>query len=213
MNTIISKPTIGTQNPIDRQIASSYRSAFASHAEKLGGFILRYGLVAILLYFGAYKFTTEEAQGIAPLVAHSPLFNWLQASFGTQGISNLIGSSEIVIALLIATRPFSARLSSIGSILAVGTFLPTLSFVLGSYAEPGLDKRCGLFCTRVQLCVSKCDAQNILVAAGNETLPSISSRPNRSTASWTAVATRRRAVKSASIWGAALPVLSISPTS
>src|ERR1700751_144975 len=115
MNTIISKPTIGTQNPIDRQIASSYRSAFSSHAEKLGSFILRYGLVAILLYFGAYKFTTEEAQGIAPLVAHSPLFNWLQASFGTQGISNLIGSSEIVIALLIATRPFSARLSSIGS--------------------------------------------------------------------------------------------------
>jgi uncharacterized membrane protein YkgB len=31
----------------------------------------------MLLYFGAYKFTTEEAQGIAPLVAHSPLFNWL----------------------------------------------------------------------------------------------------------------------------------------
>jgi uncharacterized membrane protein YkgB len=65
---------------------SSCRSTFASHAEKLGGFILRYGLVAILLYFGAYKFTAEEAQGIAPLVAHSPLFNWLQALLGTQGI-------------------------------------------------------------------------------------------------------------------------------
>jgi reactive chlorine resistance protein C len=130
MNTIISKPTIGTQNPPDRQTASSYRSAVASHAEKLGGFILRYGLVAILLYFGAYKFTTEEAQGIAPLVAHSPLFNWLQASLGTQGISNVIGSSEIVIALLIATRPFLARLSSIGSIFAVGIFLATLSFLV-----------------------------------------------------------------------------------
>ena len=106
MNTIISKPTICTQSPTDRQIASGYRSAFASRAEKLGGFILRYGLVAILLYFGAYKFTTEEAQGIAPLVAHSPLFNWLQDSLGSQGISDVIGSSEIVIALLIATRPF-----------------------------------------------------------------------------------------------------------
>jgi reactive chlorine resistance protein C len=130
MNTIINEPTIGSQNPTDRQIASSYRSAFSSHAEKLGSFILRYGLVAILLYFGAYKFTTEEAQGIAPLVAHSPFFNWLQALLGTQAISNVIGSSEIVIALLIATRPFSARLSSIGSVLAVGTFLATLSFLV-----------------------------------------------------------------------------------
>jgi reactive chlorine resistance protein C len=50
-------------------------------------------------------------------------------------ISNVIGSSEIVIALLIATRPFSARLSSIGSVLAVGTFLATLSFLV---TTPGI---------------------------------------------------------------------------
>lgn len=102
---------------------------FAAHTETIGGFITRYGLVAILLYFGAYKLTTEEAQGIAPLVAHSPLCNWLQAFLGPQGVSNVIGSSEIVIALLIAARPFSARLSSIGSFLVVGTFLVTLSFL------------------------------------------------------------------------------------
>ena len=42
----------------------------------------------------------------------------------------MIGSSEIVIALLIAARPFSARLSSIGSILAGGTLLDTLSFLV-----------------------------------------------------------------------------------
>ena len=58
---ITAEPTIGTQNPTDRQIAFSYRSAFSSHAEKLGSFILRYGLVAILLYFGAYKFTASDA--------------------------------------------------------------------------------------------------------------------------------------------------------
>jgi reactive chlorine resistance protein C len=77
-----------------------------------------------------YKFTTEEAQGIAPLVGHSPLCNWLQALLGAQGISKLIGSTEIVIALLIAARPLSARVSSIGSLLAVGTFLATLSFLV-----------------------------------------------------------------------------------
>jgi Integrase core domain len=56
----------------------------------------------------------------------------------------------------------------------------------------------------------KCDAQNILVAAGNETLASMSSRPNRSTASWTAVATRRRAVKSASIGRGAACILDLT---
>ena len=74
--------------------------------------------------FGAYKFTAEEAQGIAPLGAHSPLFNWLQTLLGTQAISNVIGSSEIVIALLMATRPFSARLSSIGASWRREPFLP-----------------------------------------------------------------------------------------
>jgi uncharacterized membrane protein YkgB len=74
--------------------------------------------------------TSSRPKKRKALVAHSPLFNWLQALLGTQAISNVIGSSEIVIALLIATRPFSARLSSIGSVLAVGTFLATLSFLV-----------------------------------------------------------------------------------
>jgi reactive chlorine resistance protein C len=52
-----------------------------------------------------------------------------------QGISNAIGVAEIVIAVLIAARPFSPEASALGSILSIGMFLSTLSFLLST---PGL---------------------------------------------------------------------------
>jgi reactive chlorine resistance protein C len=51
-----------------------------------------------------------------------------------RGVSNLIGSVELVTGLFIAVRPISARLSAIGGALAVGTFLTTLSFL---FSTPG----------------------------------------------------------------------------
>jgi uncharacterized membrane protein YkgB len=101
----------------------------------LGGGILRYGLVAILLYFGAFKFTATEAQGIQPLIANSPLMSWLYLFTGLQGASNLIGAVEIVIAVLLAIRPFSPRATVIGSVGAIVMLLVTLSFLV---TTPGL---------------------------------------------------------------------------
>jgi uncharacterized membrane protein YkgB len=42
----------------------------------------------------------------------------------------LIGVVELTAALLIATRRWAPRLSAIGSLIAVGTFLVTLSFLV-----------------------------------------------------------------------------------
>ena len=39
--------------------------------------VLRYGLVALLLLWGGFKFSDFEAEGIRPLVEHSPLLSWL----------------------------------------------------------------------------------------------------------------------------------------
>src|SRR5947209_3830570 len=129
MNAIPHHSTTEIEHVVSPEI-QDHLSAWGSMAEKLGRFMLRYGLVALLLYFGTYKFTAEEAEGIAPLVTHSPFFGWLQALLGSQGISDVIGASEIAIALLIALRPFSAGLSAVGSLLAIGTFLATLSFLV-----------------------------------------------------------------------------------
>src|SRR5258706_10757769 len=83
--------------------------------ENVGIHVSRYGLVATLLLIGVLKFTTGEAQGIQPLVASSPLMFWLYKVFSLQAVSNLIGVIEIAVAMLIALRPFSARLSFVGS--------------------------------------------------------------------------------------------------
>ena len=92
----------------------------------------RYALVLVLLWVGAMKFTAIEAQAIQGLVANSPLMGWLYHVLSVRGASALIGTAELVIAVLIAIRPFSAQLAAAGSALAVGMFLTTLSFLLST---------------------------------------------------------------------------------
>lgn len=98
--------------------------------ENLGSLIIRYGLVAILLWVGLLKFTAYEAEGIQGLVANSPLMSWMLSAFGLRGTSAIIGSIEILLAILIATRFFAPLISAIGSIGAILMFLITMSFVL-----------------------------------------------------------------------------------
>src|SRR5258708_12126220 len=100
--------------------------------ERLGIHVSRYGLVITLLLIGVLKFTAGEAQGIQPLVANSPLMFWLYRILSLQGVSNLIGVTEIVVALLIALRPLSARLSFICSIGATVTFVLPASFLIST---------------------------------------------------------------------------------
>jgi len=98
--------------------------------EEIGAKVIRYGLVVILLSVGALKFTAYEAEGIQGLVANSPLMSWGYSVLSVRGFSALIGVIEIILGLLIATRPFAPKLSAIGSIGAIFMFLITLTFLL-----------------------------------------------------------------------------------
>lgn len=89
----------------------------------------------IVLRFGVFRFTAAEAEAIRPLIENSPLLSWLYAITSEQGASRMIGSAEVVIALLIAARPISARLCAVGSLAAAGMFLTTLSFMI---TTPGM---------------------------------------------------------------------------
>lgn len=97
--------------------------------ERSGAHALRYGLVLVLAWIGAMKFTAYEAEGIQGLVANSPLMSWMYGVLSVRSASALIGSAELAIAGLIALRPLSAPLAAAGSALAVGMFLTTLSFM------------------------------------------------------------------------------------
>jgi uncharacterized membrane protein YkgB len=123
MTTMAREAGITTARRVDAADAGT-------RLQTAGEAILRYGLAAILLYFGAFKFHPVEAEAIRPLVANSPLMGWMYAVLGVQGVSTLIGLSEIAVALLLLARPWSARAGALGGIGAAVIFLTTLSFLV-----------------------------------------------------------------------------------
>ncbi|MGI8989416.1 MAG: YkgB family protein [Bryobacteraceae bacterium] len=104
--------------------------------------VLRYGLVLVILWIGAMKFTEYEAKGIQPLVAHSPLMSWMYGILSVTGVSKLLGVVELTIAALIALRPISARACELGSVMAMAMFLITLTFL---FSTPGWEPTLGGF--------------------------------------------------------------------
>ncbi|TKB92897.1 MAG: DUF417 family protein [Nitrospira sp.] len=113
-------------------IESDTDLALSEKLQGLGTFMTRYGLVVVFAWIGAMKFTAYEASGIQPLVANSPLMSWLYNIFTVEAFSNWLGVLEIAIAVMIAAKPISARISAAGSALAAVLFLGTLSFMLST---------------------------------------------------------------------------------
>src|SRR5229473_5339918 len=95
----------------------------------LGTYISRYSLVLILFWIGIQKFTVAEAEGIRPLIVHSPLMSWMYSFLSSRAASGVIGVVEISVALLMALRPISPKASFLGSVGAVITFVITVSFL------------------------------------------------------------------------------------
>ena len=98
--------------------------------QSLGAGILRYGLTFLLLLFGTFKFFQFEAEGIQPLLMHSPFLGWLPVTFGVRGSAAVIGTVELLAALGIAAGPWFTRLGTVGGLIATTTFLTTLSFLV-----------------------------------------------------------------------------------
>jgi len=96
----------------------------------VGSIVARLGLVTVLVVIGGFKFAGAEAHAVQRFVTHSPFFAWMDGVFGIQGTSNVFGVYEIITGLLIAARFFSARLSSLGSAMAIVIFLGTLTFLV-----------------------------------------------------------------------------------
>lgn len=96
--------------------------------------VLRYGLVLLLLLWGAYKFAAFEAEAIRPLVDNSPLVSWLYDVLGVRGTSALFGVVEVGAGLSIAGRRWLPRVSAYGSLVASVVFITTLTFL---FTTPG----------------------------------------------------------------------------
>jgi reactive chlorine resistance protein C len=110
--------------------------------EDVGKKIVRWGLVVVLAWIGGMKFTAYEAMGIQPLVAHSPIIGWMYDFLSVRSFSTMLGFIEIGTAILISLRFVSPTASAIGSVLAMGLFATTLSFLIST---PGWEPTLGGF--------------------------------------------------------------------
>ena len=117
-----------TQSPATSAVAAEHPLATA------GRLLVRYGLVAVIAWIGALKYTSYEAAAIQPLIAHSPIFSWIYGVVSVRAFAAVLGTVEIIAALLIAIRPLSPRISAVGSAMAVLLFASTLSFL---FTTPG----------------------------------------------------------------------------
>jgi uncharacterized membrane protein YkgB len=94
--------------------------------------LLRYGLVVVIAWIGALKYTASEAARIQTFIEHSPFMSWMNTLLSERTLSGVLGTVEIVAAILIAVQPWLPRASAVGSALATLLFLGTLSFLLST---------------------------------------------------------------------------------
>lgn len=130
MNRVSDTHDTTTLGSVERgQTTVRREGAMSARVEAVGRELARYGLVVVVGWIGLLKFTTYEAEGIRLFVSSSPMLSWVYDVSSVRGFSALLGVVEVGLALLIAARPFSPRASAVGSALAVGMFLTTLSFL------------------------------------------------------------------------------------
>jgi uncharacterized membrane protein YkgB len=145
--------------------------------QRLGTLVLRYGLVLVLLWVGMLKFTAYESEGVHGLASNSPLLSWLSGTMSVRGFSAVLGSIEIILGILIATRPFAPKLSAIGSMGSIIMFFITLTFLLSTpgvwqpgYGFPFLSPNPGQFLAKDILLLGAAiyTAGEALLASENE---------------------------------------------
>jgi uncharacterized membrane protein YkgB len=95
-------------------MSQSENLEFGQRLEKSGTLIIRFGLAIVLFWIGAMKFTQYEAEAIQPLVENSPFMGWLYSIFSVRTFSAVLGTVEIILAILIALRPVAAKVSAVG---------------------------------------------------------------------------------------------------
>ena len=102
----------------------------SSRTTDIAALVARYALVIVIAWFGAMKFTHYESQGISHWVANSPFMGWVYDIMSIDAFGRLNGSIELIVAALLAVRPWFPKASVVGGIFASLFFVTTLSFMI-----------------------------------------------------------------------------------
>ena len=88
------------------------------------------GMIVMLLWAGKFKMTAPGAEGILPLVTHSPLVSWEFKIFGPYLGSDIIGATEWTAAILLIIGYFKPKAGILGGIILAGMFFTTSSMLI-----------------------------------------------------------------------------------
>jgi uncharacterized membrane protein YkgB len=88
------------------------------------------GMIILLLWAGSYKMTAPGAEGIVPLVSNSPLIWWHFKLFGPYIGADIIGLTEITVAILIIAGYLRPKAGIIGGLIASLMFFITSTMVI-----------------------------------------------------------------------------------
>jgi uncharacterized membrane protein YkgB len=92
--------------------------------------VISVGMIVMLLWAGSYKMTAPGAEGIVPLVSHSPLIWWHFKLFGPYIGSDMIGLSEITAAILLVAAFFRPVAGVVGGLITTVMFFTTSTMLL-----------------------------------------------------------------------------------
>ena len=88
------------------------------------------GMIVMLLWAGKFKMTAPGAEGIIPLVTHSPLLSWQFKVFGPYLGSDIIGATEWTAAILLIIGYFKPKAGILGGMILVGMFFTTSTMLI-----------------------------------------------------------------------------------
>jgi uncharacterized membrane protein YkgB len=96
--------------------------------------VISIGMIVMLFWAGSYKMTAPGAEGIAPLVDHSPLIWWHFKLFGPYIGSDIIGATEWIAATLFVVGYVKPKAGIIGGFIATFMFFLTSTMF---FSTPG----------------------------------------------------------------------------
>ncbi|EGU47102.1 putative membrane protein [Vibrio orientalis CIP 102891 = ATCC 33934] len=99
-------------------------------SDNIGYLIGVFGVSLVLAWIGIYKFTPTEAKLIQPLVENHFAMGWLYNIISVQAVSNIIGATEIVVAIGLIIGIKNKKVAYFSGIAATIIFVTTLSFLL-----------------------------------------------------------------------------------
>lgn len=90
------------------------------------------GMTVMLFWAGSFKMTRPGAEGIAPLVDHSPLIWWHFKIFGPYVGSDIIGLTEFTAAILFIVGYVKPKAGVIGGLITTVMFAITSSMLVST---------------------------------------------------------------------------------